>query len=453
MMVAFVLSGLVLMTGLAAAATGPNVLVIVADDLGYADVGFQGSKVVPTPHLDRIAAAGVRCTSGYVSHAFCSPTRAGMLTGRYQHRFGHENNPVYNVEDARSGLPTSEVTLADVMKKAGYTTGLVGKWHLGAHPSFHPNQRGFDEFFGFLGGGHTYLQDANIGGPEYRVPLQFNGQERPFDGYLTDMLGSEAAAFALRHEGKPWFLYLAFNAPHTPLSVPEERLAPFSGMKDRNRQIYAAMIAALDAAVGVTMAALEKSAQLENTLVFFFSDNGGPHLSGRGLTDFADNLPLRGAKGQVYEGGVRVPFLISWPAKLKSGLYAEQVSALDVFATAAAVAGAALPADRKMDSVNLVPHLTGEKAGPPHESLVWRTNGKGGNYALREGQWKLVRQGDAAPELYDLNADVGEASDIASAHPDKVKSLLGKLNAWEAEMIEPAFQGPVQNQRKKAKAK
>ena len=216
------LVGLLLFAPLAEAAQAvparPNILVILADDLGYADLGFQGCKDIPTPNLDGLARRGVRCTSGYVSHPFCSPTRAGLITGRYQQRFGHENNPQWNPDDTISGLPLAQATLPTVLKSAGYTTGCVGKWHLGAHPQFHPNRRGFDEYFGMLGGGHVYLPEAN-GSAEYQIPMDRNGVSEPLKGYLTTVLGQEGAAFVTRHQGHPWFLYLAFNAPHAPLQV------------------------------------------------------------------------------------------------------------------------------------------------------------------------------------------------------------------------------------------
>lgn len=444
-----------ILTTLVLADERPNVLVIVADDLGYADLGFQGCKDIPTPNLDALAASGIRCTNGYVSHPFCSPTRAGLLTGRYQHRFGHENNPAYLPDDPKSGLPLDQITLPEMLKKAGYATGMVGKWHLGAHPSLHPNRRGFEEYFGFIGGGHLYDPAEPKGGDEYKVPLQFNGEPRPFDRYLTDILGREAAAYVDRHasSGKPWFLYLAFNAPHTPLSAPKELLEKFSSIQDEHRRTYAAMVHSMDAAVGETLKGLEKTRQRENTLVFFVSDNGGPHLSRRNLSDFTNNSPLRGAKGDMYEGGIRVPFLVCWPKRLKPGLYEKPVIALDFFATAAAMGGGKVPNDRKMDSVNLLPYLTGETAGNPHEVLFWRSQGPGGNYAVREGDWKLVRNGSAPAELYNLSSDVGETGNLAAQRPDKVQALTSLIDGWEKETKTPVFGGPKQGPARKKKAK
>ena len=431
-------------------AAKPNVLLIVADDLGYNDVGFQGSTEIPTPHLDKLATQSLRCTNGYVSHPFCSPTRAGTMTGRYQQRFGHENNPAWLPEDTVAGLPLTETTYPQLMKKAGYTTGAVGKWHLGAHPQFHPNKRGFDEYFGALGGGHQYFP-RDKGGVEYTLPLNRNGKDEPQTKYLTEQFGDEASAFIVRHAGeaKPWMLYLAFNAPHTPLQAPLAWLDKFSQIADKNRQIYAAMVASMDEAIGGVLAKLDETHQRENTLIFFVSDNGGPHLSFRGLTDFTDNAPLRGAKGDVYEGGVRVPFLVSWPTKIKPGVYEQPVIALDFLPTSLAAADSANLTPDNLDGVNLLPFLSGEKTAAPHETLFWRTKGPGGNNAIRRGNLKLVRLGKGEPQLYDLAADVGESKDIAKEKPEVVAELVAAIAEWEKGTIAPIFQSPKAGPKKK----
>lgn len=432
-----------LLLAVPAVAAKPNVLIIVADDLGYNDVGFQGSKEIPTPHLDKLAAQSVRCTNGYVSHPFCSPTRAGMLTGRYQQRFGHENNPAWLPESTVAGLPLSETTFPTLMKQAGYTTGAVGKWHLGAHPQFHPNKRGFDEYFGALGGGHVYFV-GDKGGPEYQIPLNRNGKDEPQTKYLTDQFGEEAAAFVGRHAGeaKPWMLYLAFNAPHTPLQAPKEWLEKMKHIESEQRRTYAAMICAMDAAIGGVLAKLDETKQRENTLVYFVSDNGGPNLAARNLTNFTDNSPLRGAKGAVYEGGMRVPFLVSWPAKLKPGTYDQPVIALDFLPTSLAAAESADVTPKNLDGVNLLPFLGGEKTGAPHETLFWRSGGPGGNNAVRRGNLKLVRIGTEAPQLYDLGADVGESKNLAAEKPEVVKELVAAIADWEKGTIAPVFESP-----------
>lgn len=432
----------VLLLAAPAFAAKPNVIVIIADDLGYNDVGFQGSKEIPTPNLDKLAAQSLRCTNGYVSHPFCSPTRAGIMTGRYQHRFGHENNPAWLPESTTAGLSLNETTFPSLMQKAGYTTGAVGKWHLGAHPQFHPNKRGFDEYFGALGGGHQYFP-GDKGGVEYTIPLNRNGLDAPQTKYLAEQFGDEAASFVERHAGdKPWMLYLAFNAPHTPLQAPKEWLEKLAHIADEKRRTYAAMVCALDAAVGGVLSKLDATKQRENTLVYFVSDNGGPNLAGKSGTNFTDNSPLRGAKGQVYEGGMRVPFLVSWPAKIKPGTYDQPVIALDFLPTALAAAGAADLTPKNLDGVNLLPFLSGEKSGAPHELLFWRMNGPGGNNAVRRGSMKLVRNGKTEPELYDLAADVGESKNLAAEKPKVVKELVAAIAEWEKGTIAPTFESP-----------
>ncbi|OYW78262.1 MAG: hypothetical protein B7Z37_00200 [Verrucomicrobia bacterium 12-59-8] len=426
-----------------ALADKPNVLLIVADDLGYNDVGFQGSKEIPTPNFDKLAAQSLVCTNGYVSHPFCSPTRAGIMTGRYQQRFGHENNPAWLPEDTVAGLPLTETTYPQLMQQAGYTTGAVGKWHLGAHPQFHPNKRGFDEYFGALGGGHVYFPGVG-GGAEYNIPLNRNGKDEAQTKYLTDQFGDEASSFVERHaaEPKPWMLYLAFNAPHTPLQAPQKWLDKFSHIADKSRQTYAAMVASMDEAVGEVLAKLDATKQRENTLIYFVSDNGGPNLQAKSGTNFTDNSPLRGAKGMVYEGGMRVPFLVSWPAKIKPGTYDQPVIALDFLPTSLAAAGSAELTPKNLDGVNLLPFFSGEKASAPHDSLFWRTGGSGGNNALRHGSMKLVRLGKAEPELYDLATDIGESKNLAADKPEVVKELVSVIAEWEKGTIAPIFESP-----------
>lgn len=329
----------------------PNILVIVSDDQGYADVGFNGGKAVPTPHLDALAASGVRCTSGYVSHPFCSPTRAGLLTGRYQQRFGHENNPAYDPADAVAGLPLTEKLLPQFLQEAGYRTGWIGKWHLGATPAHTPWARGFQQTYGFIGGGHSFSGWAIDVKKEYNVPLTRDGQATTeVPAHLTEAFGKEAVAFIRRNAGAPWMLYLAFNAPHTPHMPTNEREKQFADVKDPVRRKCLAQISLMDDAVGAITKALADSGQAQDTLIFFFTDNGGtpPSLG-------ADNTPLRGYKGYVYEGGVRVPFVISWPARLKAGsTYDRPVSSLDVTATALALAGVAFPTERRLDRKSVV---------------------------------------------------------------------------------------------------
>jgi arylsulfatase A-like enzyme len=413
----------------------PNILLIVSDDQGYADVGFHGSPDIVTPNLDRLADSGIRFTNGYVTHAFCSPSRAGLMAGRYQQRFGHERNVFYDPTDHAEGLPVSETLLPARLRDAGYVTGWVGKWHLGAAPEFVPARRGFMETYGFIGGGHHFQDWQPDVKDEYAVPVERNGHPVKVAGHLTTALGQEAAAFVRRHPDQPWFLYLAFNAPHNPQQPTAERLARFASIKDPLRRKYAAQISLMDDAIGEALAALRESGQEGRTLVYFFSDNGGPPAKISG----ADNRPLRGAKGSNYEGGIRVPFVMAWPGRLGAGVTDDRpVSALDVFATSLGAAGAPMPKDQSYDSVNLLPFLTGEKTGAPHDRLFWRS---GKQWAIRERDWKLVRMGDQPDQLYNLAADVGEKTDLARAEPKVAKRLAAALSAWNKELIDPVFLG------------
>lgn len=434
----------------AAAPTQPNVLLIVADDLGYNDVGFQGGRDIPTPQLDRLAASGVRCTNGYVSYPVCSPSRAGFITGRYQQRFGHEFNPRWQSED---GLPLSQPTMADALRAAGYTTGIVGKWHLGSRPLHHPNRRGFDEFYGFLGGGHRYLPgshvDVEVGAgkkagttpdAEHAGPMLRNASEEPEPPELTTRLGEEARSFVERHGRgpKPWFLYLAFNAPHTPLQARADMLKKFASITDERRRTYAAMVATVDEAVGRVLDALDASGQRQRTLVFFFSDNGGPMTKRN--ANASHNGILRGQKGDVFEGGIRVPFLVSWPGRLPAGgSYDQPVIALDVLPTALAAAGAKRdPGLPPLDGVDLLPFLTGSNQAAPHARLFWRMDA-GAAFAVREGKWKWFRTYENAPQLYDLSTDPGERNDLAGKHPDIAARLAGAAAEWNRGLATPVW--------------
>ena len=431
-----------------AAPRRPNIIVILADDLGFADVGFQGCKDFSTPYLDRLAGAGVRFTNACVSHPFCSPTRAGLMTGRYQQRFGHENNPIYNPHDEVAGLPLREVTLAQVLSDAGYATGQIGKWHLGAAPRFHPLQRGFKEQFGFLGGGHDYLKAAaeNSDASEYLIPIERDGKPVSEPEYLTDAFSREAGAFVRRHDKTPFFLYLAYNSPHMPLQAPQAYLERVSGIQDPTRRAYAAMVSAMDDGIGRLLATLEVLKLENETLIFFLSDNGGPSA-----VTHADNRPFRGAKGDVYEGGIHVPFVMKWPGHLPSGqTYDAPVISLDIFSTALAAAGARLPSGRPIDGVNLLPHLTGKSSAAPHDKLYWRTGG-GSAYAVRQDNWKLVKIGNRT-ELYDLKADIAESKDAAAAKPEIVNRLETARKAWDRQLVAPLFPGPEPAATKKKQA-
>ena len=423
----------------------PNILLIVSDDQGYADAGFQGAEDLETPHLDRLAASGIRFTNGYVTHPFCSPTRAGLLTGRYQQRFGHERNPIYDPSDLREGLPTTEKLLPEHLQSAGYVTGWIGKWHLGAARGFRPERRGFAETYGFIGGGH-FFRDWIEGRGQFCVPIERNGHRSPAPAHLTPAFGTEAAAFIRRHATDPWFLYLAFNAPHTPLEPTDERFARFAAIEDPVRRKYAAQLSLMDDAVGEVLDALRTTGQAGRTIVFFFSDNGGP-LTVNGSM----NSPLRGKKGDLYEGGIRVPFLISWPDRIPAGRTDHRpVSSLDVFATSLSAAGVPMPIDRKYDSIDLLPVLTDATSeAPPHDFLFWRS---GELLAVRQGDWKLVRGSGPADELYNLSKDVSETLDLSAAQPQIRARLATALDSWNGELAAPAFPGTEARMKKSGKA-
>jgi len=418
----------------------PNILFIVGDDMGYADVGFHGCKDIPTPNLDALAASGVRFTSGYVSGPYCSPTRAGLLTGRYQTRFGHEFNPA-----GGHGLPVTEATIAQRLKAAGYVTGLVGKWHLGAQPEMRPPKRGFDEFYGFLGGAHSYVNATGI--------LRSDEQVKELD-YTTDAFGREAVAFIERHRGEPWFLYLAFNAVHTPMQATDDRLAKFPTIADKKRRTYDAMMLAMDDAIGRVRQKLAKTGLERDTFVLFISDNGGPTMPSTTI-NASRNDPFRGSKRTTLEGGIRVPFIISWPGQVKPGAYDQPVIQLDATATALAIAGVDVKPEWKLEGVNLVPYLSGEKTGAPHDVLYWRF---GEQMAIRMGDYKLVRydtnadtrtgagnQPVTAAQLYNLAADIGETKDLAATMPDKVKELQSRWDAWNVGNVQPLWGGGQKN--------
>ncbi|WP_254509019.1 sulfatase family protein [Anatilimnocola floriformis] len=431
----------------AAAANKPNILVIVADDLGYADISVHGGKSVPTPNIDALAASGVRCTSGYVSSPYCSPSRAGFLTGRYQTRFGHEFNPHVG-EEAKLGLPLDQRTIADHLRAAGYATSLIGKWHQGFDHAHHPQSRGFDDYFGFLVGGHNFLlhKDAKpVFGSAHSHDLIYRGREvQKLDGYTTDLFTDEALGFMDRHAEKPWFLYLAYNAVHTPLEIVDKHKERIPAeVTDPARRGYLSLLLGLDDAIGRITAHLEKSGRSKDTLIVFFSDNGGSGRKPYFAYNTGVNSPLRGDKGQTLEGGIRVPFFVSWPSKLPAGkVYDHPVITLDVLPTALELAGAPSPAD--LDGVNLLPFLREEAKTLPHDSLYWRF---GPQKAVRRGQWKLVdwRDHDAKKnsgwQLFDLSSDVGEQTDQAEKEPELVAQLSRDWEQWNAKNIAPRWHG------------
>ncbi|MFO1438139.1 MAG: sulfatase-like hydrolase/transferase [Verrucomicrobiaceae bacterium] len=446
------------------AADKPNVLILFSDDQGSADLSCQGSKDIPTPNIDSLAKNGVRCTQGYVSSCMCSPSRAGLLTGRSQSRFGHEIN--WEGIDATGvrGLPVTEKTLADHLKVAGYRTGCVGKWHLGDVAKFHPKQRGFDEYFGHIGGSHDYFASKD-GGKGGTYALEgWDGKPFEFENdYLTDINGRAACEFIRRDETKPWFLYVAFNAPHGPLQASEKYLKRFAHIADEQRRTYAAMVSALDDAVGAILAEVKAQGAEENTLIFFLSDNGGPLDRNASL-----NTPLTGEKGFMLEGGIRTPYLVQWKSKLPAGkVYEKPVSSLDISATALAAAESGtgfqpvqneLKTRSTLDGVDLIPYLKGEKEGRPHEVLYWRMTARG-IWAIRKGDWKLVTHNGwhdlpaakPKPRLIDLANDPGELHDLSEKEPAKLAELQNAYDAWAATLPEPLWSTDVSPDAVKAR--
>ena len=422
----------------------PNILVIVTDDMGYGDIGIHGSKDIPTPNIDALAKVGIRFTDAYVSGPYCSPTRAGLLTGRYPQRFGHEFNLGMSPDFTDFGLPLSETTMADRLKTAGYRTALVGKWHLGFGDKFHPMARGFDEFFGFLGHSHSYVNPESAS----NNPLLVGKKVVVESPYLTEALTDRAVDFIKRQKSQPFFLYLAFNAVHTPMEATDKYLARFAHIEDSQRRTYAAMLSAMDDGIGKTLAALRAEGLEENTLIVFFNDNGGPTIAGTTING-SSNAPLRGSKRQTWEGGIRVAFIIRWKRHLAEGkIDARPIIQLDVMPTALAAAG--VQSQGQFDGVNLLPFLTGKKSGRPHETLYWRL---GEHMAIRKGDWKLVktREGplkEANPstfndlsnaELYNLAEDIGETKNLAATHPEKVRELAADWQRWNKKLSKPLW--------------
>jgi arylsulfatase A-like enzyme len=467
----------------------PNVVVILADDLGYNDLTINGGGVaggvVPTPNINSIATEGVNCVAAYAGCATCSPSRAALLTGRYGTRFGfeftsvpvsfarivghHRGNPlhapIYHSEREKDvpaytseGLPTSEVTLPNLLSGVGYHTIHLGKWHLGEDQKFSPHSRGFDESLGFLAGGSMYGRpDAPdiVGSQQSFDPVDsFIWAAAPYgvqfnDGpvfdpaqYLTDYLTDHAVTAIKANRNRPFFMYLAYNAPHTPLQATKSDYDALPQIKDHALRIYAAMIRSLDRNIGRVLQSLKDEGLDDNTLVIFASDNGGA-----GYLGFDDiNKPLRGWKASFFEGGVRVPLFMRWPSVLpKGGTYKSPVTLLDIYATAAAAAGAKVPTDRVIDGRDLIPYLTGRETGRPHENLFWRS---GPYWAVRAGDWKLqVAQTPREEWLFNLAEDPTEQHNLAGSNPAKLaelKKVLEDINAEQAKPLWPALiEAPV----------
>ena len=447
----------------------PNIILIIADDLGYGELGCQGNMQIPTPNIDAIASNGVRFTSGYVTSSVCSPSRAGLLTGKYQTRFGYEGNPTgAQNENPAYGLPVNQKTIANILHDSGYATALIGKWHQGGTAVYHPERRGFDEFFGFLHEGHFYAYPAwnNVtsmyrrkvlpdgtkgrwvnGNIVYYTDLGYD--EPPYDAnnpiirssqpveehsYLTDAFTREALSFIERKKNQPFFLMLSHLAVHSPLQAKNEDMAKFSDIEDIQRRIFAGMLTSMDEGIGKIAQKLRELGLEDNTIIIFLSDNGGPT---RELT--SSNLPLRGEKAQFYEGGIRVPFLMQWKGKIPAGLvYDNPVISLDILPTVAKIAGAEI--NEQIDGVDIMPYLTGINKGKPHEYLYWRLFHMS---ALRMGDWKIVthslNRSNMEWELYNLKDDIGESINLKSKHPNEFEKLHKKWTELNGEMMSPLF--------------
>ncbi len=436
----------------------PNIIVILADDLGYGELGCYGGKDAPTPNLDAMAKAGARFTSGYVTCPVCSPTRAALLTGKYQHRFGHENNigQSWEIEHAElMGLPVEEKTIADRLRATGYRTACIGKWHLGAHENFHPQQRGFDEFFGFLEGGRAYLSDDDPGNfyfkptPPFKTvhfkeagkaPILRGREVVAEEEYLTDAFTREALRFVDEKPQQPFFLYLAYNAVHTPITPCPRWEDKLRHIENPVRRAVASMMAAMDEDIGKLREHLRERGLAENTLLIFLSDNGGSPGGNHTSVDptcanYSLNTPLRGYKGECWEGGIRVPYLVEWPAKITGGItFDEPASSLDIVPTLLAAAGA--PPAEKTDGMDLTPFLSGAKTGAVHQTLFWRYHTF---KAVRKGRMKLVKERNGKDQLFDLTADLTESKDLAADRPDFLAELNRDLETWEREMSPPRW--------------
>lgn len=416
----------------------PNIVVLFSDDAGYADFGFQGSELIPTPNLDKLAKDGIIFTQGYVSASVCGPSRAGLLTGKYQQRFGFEENnvPGYMSEVSAQkrddmGIPLDEKVMGDYMKELGYATAYFGKWHVGGADRFHPLKRGFDEFYGFRGGARSYY--AYLEEPaEHLNKLERNfGEFQEPEKYLTDKLGEEAADFIERHKDVPFMAFVAFNAVHTPMQATPEDLALFPQLEGK-RKTVAAMTVSLDRASGLILDKLKELGLDENTLVIFTNDNGGPTDKNASV-----NFPLSGTKSNHLEGGIRVPYTMTWPKVLDGNqTYDFPVSTLDMIPTFVAAAGGDASALTDLDGVNLLPYLKGENAERPHEILFWKKDCRA---CMRQGDWKLIRYPDRPAELFDISKDHAEMHNLSAEHPEKVKEMYKAIFEWELTLERPRW--------------
>jgi arylsulfatase A-like enzyme len=416
----------------------PNIVLILADDLGYGDLGIQGAEDLQTPHIDTLFRGGMQFQEAYVAFPTCGPSRASLMTGRHHMRIGFPGNPDHVIPTEPGnlmGLPREEVTLADLLKKQGYATAIVGKWHLGKEVENHPLNRGFDEFFGFLGSLHRYFDLGNTPPPN----CLFRGFDRVHEKeYLTHAFTRESIDFIERNQERPFFLFLSHLAVHTPLMYDEDPgpvHIPLDGTDDpgENRRMLINMTENLDRSVGEVMAKLRDLGLEKNTLVVFLSDNGGP-VNGQAYS----NGLLRGWKGQVFEGGTRVPMAACWPGVIKPGSsYVYPVSAMDLFATSVGLASGTLPVDREYDSRDLMPVLRGSMRERLHDDpLFWDALGM---QAIRDGDWKLVMKNRRVEGLYHIPKDPSETENLAAAYPERVRQLRSRYETWEAGLPPPKY--------------
>ena len=401
------------------AAAKPNVIVIMADDLGYQDLGFQGSKVIKTPHLDKLAHNGVIFTDGHAAASVCSPSRAGFVTGRYQQRFGHEAN----CPRGKQGMVTTEFTIGQAFQSMGYKTYMIGKWHLGNLEEMYPTNRGFDEFWGLREGSRNFFYKENEKLGNWHS-IEHNGKHVKFDGFLTDRMTDAAIDMIQSDQKAPFFMFLSYTAPHSPIQPTPEDKAKANGNG------YHALIQNMDDNIGRLITYLEKNELRDNTVIWFLSDNGGTIGS-------ASNYPLNGKKGVEFEGGHRVPMIINWPGKIKGGQKFDGLtSAMDIFPTSFKLAGGT-KTPNPLDGVDIMPFMTGEKSGDPHKVLYWR---KLEQAAVRKGKWKLIRAQGLDSMLYKISDDLSELNDVAKSNPEKVQELSKLMTGWEGELVEPLWQ-------------
>lgn len=413
----------------------PNILVILLDDAGYNDFGFMGSANIKTPNIDKLAASGIRFMDAHLSGTTCSPSRAGLMTGRYQQRFGHEEN----VPPLGKGMDPAEKTIGDAFQQIGYRTIYIGKWHLGSTDEYYPTNRGWDEFYGLREGHRDYFYQGESERLGNHKSIEHNNKHVKWDGYVTDHFTDVSIDYLERNQEDPFFMFLSYTAPHAPMQAKEEHLEKF---KNHPRQKLAAMIWSVDEGIGRVLAKLEELNLRDDTLIFFLSDNGGA------VANQSNNKPLKGYKGDKFEGGQRTPFIVSWPSELPAGdIYDGLVSALDIYPTAAVAAGAPLDIGKPLDGVDLMPYLTGQKEGDPHGFLFWHRNVEN---AARMGDYKLIGHEEHGWRLYNLKEDIGETRDLSKSHPEVMQQMKQALAGWVKDLGKP--QWPPNPQWKKVKS-